>query len=90
MRIACIELTLILRQDIVTGDEIISDSYPMKEVDGIVYEVDCAMVTQDAVNVGRSIAAPHHDPTDLDTSCTASENEPQIRGCQSNEADYPG
>jgi hypothetical protein len=40
-----------LLQDIITGDEIISDSYDLKEVDGVVYEVDCAMITLGAVEV---------------------------------------
>jgi len=39
-------------QDALTDDEIISDSYDMKEVDGVVYEVDCAMITEGAVHVG--------------------------------------
>lgn len=39
-------------QDIITDDEIISDSYDLKEVDGIVYEADCAMITEGAVTVG--------------------------------------
>lgn len=38
-------------QDIINGDEIISDSYDLKEVDGVVYEVDCAMITLGAVEV---------------------------------------
>ncbi|PNY30039.1 Translationally-controlled tumor protein [Tolypocladium capitatum] len=37
--------------DILTGDEIISDSYDLKEIDGIVYEADCAMITEEAVNI---------------------------------------
>lgn len=32
-------------QDILTGDEIISDSYDVKEVDGVVYEADCSKIT---------------------------------------------
>jgi hypothetical protein len=40
------------RQDILSDDEIISDSYDLKEVDGVVYEADCAMITEGAVNVG--------------------------------------
>jgi len=40
------------RQDIITGDEMISDSYDLKEVGGVVFEADCAMITLDAVNVG--------------------------------------
>ena len=38
-------------KDIITGDEIISDSYDMTEVDDAVYEVDCAMITVGAVEV---------------------------------------
>jgi Translationally controlled tumour protein len=29
-----------------------SDSYDMKEVEGVVYEVDCSMITLGAVDVG--------------------------------------
>ena len=32
-------------QDIITGDEIISDSYNLKEIDGVVYEADCSKIT---------------------------------------------
>ena len=39
-------------QDVLTGDEIISDSFDLKEIDGIVYEADCAMITEGAVQVG--------------------------------------
>jgi len=42
---------MIIYKDVITGDEIISDSYDLKEVDGIVYECDCAMITEGAVNV---------------------------------------
>ncbi len=44
-------LTSLVLQDILSGDEIISDSYDLKEVDGVVYEVDCAMITLGAVEV---------------------------------------
>jgi Translationally controlled tumour protein len=30
----------------VSGDEIISDSYPLKEIDDVVYEIDCKKVTK--------------------------------------------
>lgn len=40
-------------QDIISGDEIISDSYDMTEVDGIVYEIDCAMIVEGAVSVSE-------------------------------------
>ncbi|KAL6850840.1 hypothetical protein ACO1O0_007966 [Amphichorda felina] len=42
---------MIIFKDILTGDEIVSDSYPMKLVDDIVYEVDCAMINIGAVDV---------------------------------------
>jgi hypothetical protein len=32
-------------QDIISGDELISDSYDLKEVDGVAYEADCAKIT---------------------------------------------
>lgn len=32
-------------QDLITDDEIISDSYDIKEVDGVAYEADCRMIT---------------------------------------------
>ncbi len=32
-------------QDIITDDEIISDSYDLKEIDGVVYEADCKKIT---------------------------------------------
>jgi len=39
-------------QDVLTGDEIISDSFDLKEVDNIVYEADCSMITEGAVDIG--------------------------------------
>ncbi|KAH8830953.1 Mss4-like protein [Flagelloscypha sp. PMI_526] len=35
---------MLLYEDIITGDEMFSDAFPVKEVDGIVYEVDCALI----------------------------------------------
>lgn len=43
-------------QDLVSGDEIISDSYDMKIVDDTVYEVNCRKVTKGAENIGPSCA----------------------------------
>lgn len=34
-----------LLQDIITGDELISDSYNLKEVDGVAYEADCKKIS---------------------------------------------
>jgi len=42
---------MIIFKDIITDDEIISDSYDLKEVGGVVYEADCAMITEGAVQV---------------------------------------
>ncbi|KAJ7180142.1 translationally controlled tumor-associated [Mycena crocata] len=36
---------MLLYEDIISGDEMFSDAFPVKEVDGIVYEVDCSMIT---------------------------------------------
>jgi len=54
---------MIIYKDIITGDEIISDSYDLKEVDGAVYEVDCAMITLGAVevNTGANASAEEAD-----------------------------
>jgi len=35
---------MLLYEDIITGDELFSDAFPVKEVEGIVYEVDCQMI----------------------------------------------
>ena len=40
-------------QDVISGDELMSDSFDMKEIDAIVYEVDCALITESAVAVGE-------------------------------------
>lgn len=44
-------------QDIITGDEMISDSFDIKEVDGAVFEVDCAMIVEGAVQVNTGANA---------------------------------
>merc|ERR1712036_77406 len=35
---------MIIYKDILTDDEIISDVYDLKEIDGVVYEADCKMI----------------------------------------------
>ncbi|KAK4460261.1 putative translationally-controlled tumor protein [Cladorrhinum samala] len=42
---------MIIYKDILTDDELLSDSYDLKEVDGVAYEADCAMITEGAVEV---------------------------------------
>ncbi|KAF2026768.1 translationally controlled tumor-associated [Setomelanomma holmii] len=36
---------MIIYKDIITDDEIISDSYDIKEIDGVAYEADCRKIT---------------------------------------------
>ncbi|CAE6465401.1 unnamed protein product [Rhizoctonia solani] len=36
---------MLLYQDILTGDEIVSDAFSLKLVDDIVYEIDCQLIT---------------------------------------------
>ncbi|KAL2202577.1 translationally controlled tumor-associated [Sarocladium strictum] len=48
---------MIIFKDAITGDEMISDSYDIKEVDGAVYEVDCAMIVEGAVQVNTGANA---------------------------------
>ncbi|RKF64027.1 Translationally-controlled tumor protein-like protein [Erysiphe neolycopersici] len=60
---------MIVYNDILSGDEILSDSFPMKEVDGVVYECDCKMVTQQLgaqVDIGANASAeePSEDLND--------------------------
>ncbi|CAF9918751.1 hypothetical protein IMSHALPRED_004401 [Imshaugia aleurites] len=42
---------MIIYKDIVTGDEIISDTYKLQDIDDVVYEVDCRKVTKGADNI---------------------------------------
>ncbi|MCJ1454585.1 hypothetical protein MMC28_004938 [Mycoblastus sanguinarius] len=42
---------MIIYKDLVSGDEIISDTWTLKEIDNVVYEVDCKKVTKGAENV---------------------------------------
>lgn len=36
---------MLIYKDVFSGDELLSDSYDIKEVDGVIYEADCAMIT---------------------------------------------
>ncbi|KAF2828011.1 translationally controlled tumor-associated [Ophiobolus disseminans] len=36
---------MIIYKDLITDDEIISDSYDIKEIDGVAYEADCRKIT---------------------------------------------
>ncbi|KAI0337927.1 translationally-controlled tumor protein [Trametopsis cervina] len=50
---------MLLYEDIISGDEMFSDAFPLKEVDGVAYEVDCAMVTfkEGDVDIGANPSA---------------------------------
>lgn len=50
-------------QDIITGDELISDSYDLKEVDGVAYEANCSMISVggDNVDIGANPSAEEGD-----------------------------
>ncbi|KAJ9638390.1 hypothetical protein H2201_002688 [Coniosporium apollinis] len=54
---------MIIYKDIITGDEIISDSYNLKEVDGAVYEADCKKITigNDNIDIGANPSAEEAD-----------------------------
>jgi len=55
---------MIIFKDVLTGDEIISDSYDLKDVDGIVYEADCAMITEGGVQVDTGANASAEEAED--------------------------
>ncbi|KAG5665656.1 hypothetical protein KAF25_009781 [Fusarium avenaceum] len=58
---------MLIFKDILTGDELLSDSYDLKEVDGIVYEADCAMIEEGAVSVNTGANASAEEAAeDLD------------------------
>ncbi|KAL7282410.1 translationally controlled tumor-associated [Trametes coccinea BRFM310] len=59
--------------DVISNDEMFSDAFPIKEVDDIVYEVDCQMITVKPgadVDIGNRVAL-----TSLDTGANPSSEE---------------
>jgi len=51
---------MLLYTDVLTGDEMCSDAFPMKLIDDIAYEVDCQLVTVKAgadINIGGNPSA---------------------------------
>lgn len=51
---------MLLYEDILTGDEMFSDAFPIKTVDDIVFEVDCQLITVKAgadVDIGANPSA---------------------------------
>ncbi|KAG1752744.1 translationally-controlled tumor protein [Suillus paluster] len=54
---------MLLYEDIITGDEMFSDAFPMKLVDGIAYEVDCQMIVlkEGDVDIGANPSAEEQE-----------------------------
>ncbi|WOO85239.1 Translationally-controlled tumor [Vanrija pseudolonga] len=50
---------MIIYQDIITGDELVSDAYDPKEIDDVAYEVDCELiiVKEGDVDIGGNPSA---------------------------------
>ncbi|KAF7796091.1 hypothetical protein EIP86_007262 [Pleurotus ostreatoroseus] len=50
---------MLLYEDVISGDEMFSDAFPIKEVDDIVYEVNCSMITikEGEVDIGANPSA---------------------------------
>ncbi|RKF56107.1 Translationally-controlled tumor protein-like protein [Golovinomyces cichoracearum] len=66
---------MIIYKDIITDDEILSDSYLLKEVDGIVYECDCAMINLKGPDVDIGANPSVEEATeDLDESAQTVNN----------------
>ncbi|KAG1755645.1 translationally-controlled tumor protein [Suillus lakei] len=54
---------MLLYEDIISGDEMVSDAFPMKEVDGVAYEVDCQMIIlkEGNVDIGANASAEEQE-----------------------------
>jgi len=63
---------MIIYKDIITGDEIISDSYNLKEIDGVAYDADCKKITVggDNVDIGANPSAEEGGDDVEDTTQT--------------------
>ncbi|KZP33007.1 translationally-controlled tumor protein [Athelia psychrophila] len=68
---------MLLYTDIITSDEMITDAFPIKEVDDVVYEVDCQMVTVKAgadVDIGGNPSAEDGAEDDAEEGSTTVNN----------------
>ncbi|KAJ7068311.1 Mss4-like protein [Mycena amicta] len=63
---------MLLYEDILTGDEMFSDAFPVKTVDDIVIEVDCAMITikEGEVDIGANPSAEEAEEATEDGAAT--------------------
>ncbi|KAK5166639.1 uncharacterized protein LTR77_008183 [Saxophila tyrrhenica] len=59
---------MIIYKDVITGDELISDSYNIKEIDGAVYEADCTKIAigGDNIDIGANPSAEEGGGDDVD------------------------
>ncbi|KAM0713591.1 hypothetical protein Q7P37_010553 [Cladosporium fusiforme] len=57
---------MLIYNDIITGDELISDSYDLKTIDNVVYEADCAKITigGETFDTGANASAEGGDEDD--------------------------
>ncbi|KAL9555239.1 Translationally-controlled tumor protein [Mucor bainieri] len=61
---------MLLYKDILTGDELFSDAYPIKEIDDVAYEVDCKMITisEGDIDIGANPSAEGGDDEGADST----------------------
>ena len=52
-------LSSIVIQDLITGDELMSDTYNIKDVGDGLWEVDCKMVSKGGEDFGNSFRPPY-------------------------------
>jgi len=54
---------MIIYKDVISDDEVLSSAFEFKEIDGVVYEADCAMITLGADNIdtGANASAEEAD-----------------------------
>ncbi|KAG2141742.1 Mss4-like protein [Suillus bovinus] len=54
---------MLLYEDIISGDEMFSDAFPMKLIDNIAYEVDCQMIVvkEGDVDIGANPSAEEQE-----------------------------
>ncbi|KAI0719560.1 translationally-controlled tumor protein [Cerioporus squamosus] len=68
---------MLLYSDVISGDEMFSDAFPIKEIDGIAYEVDCQMITVKAgadVDIGANPSAEEGGDEALEDGATQVNN----------------
>ncbi|CAO3613025.1 unnamed protein product [Mucor hiemalis] len=67
---------MLLFRDILAGDELFSDAYPITEIDNVAYEVDCAMITvaDGDVDIGANPSAEGGDDEGADDNAQTVNN----------------